>query len=494
MFSRVFLSPSYSHFRESHSRTITIPDKSPDLFPFILDYLRGYTFFPLVEAAVPAHWLPLSKTYDNLRRDAAYYGLLRLEAECLKWWRQTLDPEDRQCALRLDFVPFTPGQSILRGHPLTAEMALDVHLADVHLLRKRFMKPGGKTLTYGPFPWKQIFEQIRDPCDRDGPLQSDGSAIVELNSTFLKPPREITGSTADTDEDDRKIEFAKVHISKAITQLILHNVKPGGLNNHITLRFHTTSVTTLLHFSTPDCPASTPIARAQFLFSDKVQSEGYFNLRSTVKHENLLDDPNSWPHMSAEKVTFAMDVDGDVALQVDGGKVVWRELCEWSRVHSMFYSETSSREVLELEQGDVVNRRTHAIFGGNRDPTTGAAIVTLPLPSPFTLFVLTVGFRPPCLGVRYLFLRGQSSIPFSLHKYFQFEDPVTVNGNDNDRYGRAITSVNSMLMQSQRQREQGRIKRGPLSSDRKIMSWWMRDLASLSRFIKVAIIFFDCGI
>lgn len=306
-----------------------------------------------------------------------------------------MDPEDRQCVLQLDFVPFTPGPRILVGHPLTAEMALDVHLADVHLLRKRFMKPGGKTLTYGPFPWRQIFDQIRDPYDRDGVLQSDGSAIVQLNSTFLKPPgsTDLAPSTTDADEDDRKIEFSKIHISKAITQLILQNIKPAGLNNHITLRFHATSATTVLRFSTPDSPPSAPIATAQFLFSDKLQSEGYFALRSMVKQEELTD-PDSLFDRRAEETTFAMDVDGEVAVQVDGGKVGWRELCEWSRVHSSFYTGESRKEVVK-GSGDVAspeNRRTHALFGGNRDPTTGAAIVT---PSPFTFCVLTIdlGFR-----------------------------------------------------------------------------------------------------
>ncbi len=41
MFSRVFL--SNSRFQETSSREITIPNKSPELFTLILDYLRGYT-------------------------------------------------------------------------------------------------------------------------------------------------------------------------------------------------------------------------------------------------------------------------------------------------------------------------------------------------------------------------------------------------------------------------------------------------------------------
>src|SRR5271170_6459331 len=155
MFSRCFLSTE-SLFHETTSRSITITDKSPDLFPFILDYLRGYTVFPLVESAVLPQWLPLHKTYDNLRRDAAYYGLLRFEMECNKWFKLLLNPADRQAVLNLDFAPFVPGQRISPTHPLTADLVLDCHLADVALLRKRFMKPGGKTLSYGPFPWKQI--------------------------------------------------------------------------------------------------------------------------------------------------------------------------------------------------------------------------------------------------------------------------------------------------------------------------------------------------
>jgi hypothetical protein len=375
MFSRCFLSTD-SPFHETTSRSITITDKSPDLFRFILDYLRGYTVFPLVEAAVPPQWLPLHKMYDNLRRDAAYYGLLRFEVECNKWFKHLLNPADRQAVLKLDFAPFVPGQRLLPSHPLTAEMVLDCHLADVPSLRKRFMKPGGKTLSYGPLPWKQIFDQIRDPSDRDGVLQSDGSAIIEVNSIFLKPPH---GSNKIV-TDDRKTEFAKIHISKAVTQLILDNARPAGLNNHITIRFHSTDTTTILRFSPPDSFPSGPIAKGQFLFSDKLQSDGYTSLRTTVKTEELGTVTQD-PQKDKDDTQFPFDADGEVALDVDGEKVNWGTLCEWSRTHTSTTSHRNTflREVIELQSSIETseNRRHQALFGGNRDRTR-AVIVTPP--------------------------------------------------------------------------------------------------------------------
>ena len=188
MFSSVFLSSS--RFQETFSGEITITNKSPELFTIIHDYLRGYTVFPLNESAVPPRWLPLEKTYDNLRRDASYYGLLRLEVECNNWLKRQRDPTDKQAVLKLDFSPFATCASTA-SHPLTTEMMLERHIADVSLLRKRFLKCGAKTLTYGPMPWKQIFEQIKNPSDRDGVLQYDGSAIIEVAAVFLKPPRPL---------------------------------------------------------------------------------------------------------------------------------------------------------------------------------------------------------------------------------------------------------------------------------------------------------------
>src|SRR5277367_5465411 len=343
MFSRCFLSTN-SLFHETTSRSITIPDKSPDLFPFILDYLRGYTVFPLVESAVPPQWLPLHKTYDNLRRDAAYYGLLRLEMECNKWFKRLLDPADRQAVLKLDFAPFVPGPRISPTHPLVAEMVLDCHLADVPLLRKRFLKTAGKTLSYGPIPWKQIFEQIRDPCDRDGVLQSDGTSIIEVNSIFLKPPH----GSKDIVLDDRKTECAKIQISKAITQLILDNVRPAGLNNYVTIRFHTTDTTTIIRFAAHNYLPTDPIASGQFLFSDRLQSDGYLSLRDTVKTEELETIiPNTKKDKDETLVPF--DSEAEVALEVDGEKLYWRTLCQWSRLHGRTHTNSSFLELVEAD-------------------------------------------------------------------------------------------------------------------------------------------------
>ena len=377
MFSLAFLS---SNFRENSSRTIIIPDKSPDLFPFILDYLRGYNIFPLLEPAVPANWLPLSKLYDNLRRDAAYYGLLRLERECSKWYRRVLRPEDRQAVLRLDFAPFTPGVRNSTTHPVTADMVLDVHLADVQLLRKRFLKAGLKPLTYGPFPWKQIFEQIREPSDRDNVFQSDGSSIIELSTVFLKPPRDSDPSFVPDDDlpDDRNFEFAKLHISKPITQLILDNIKPAGLNSNIALRFHATDTTSLIRFSAPPHFSTTdvPLATTQFLFSDKLQSDGYASLLLIARNDALTVNPEALQDCGVDPMV-AMEEDADVALQVDGETLLWRDLCEWSRVHSESVEERAWRKG-ETQKPEY--RRVQALFGGNHDSDTGVNTV----PPPFS--------------------------------------------------------------------------------------------------------------
>jgi hypothetical protein len=337
MFSRVFLSSSTFH--ESTSRKITIPDKSPELFTFILDYLRGYTIFPLNESAVPARWLPLHKTYENLRRDASYYGLLRLETECGVWLKRLLNPSDKQAVLQLDFAPFVrfprPMSSTAAAgaaNPLTAEMILDCHLADISRLRKRWLKPGLKTLTYGPMPWKQIFDQIKNPEDRDGVLQVDGSAIVDVASLFIKPP-----PAQDDNIDDRKLELAKIHISKAVTQLILDGVRPAGMSAHLTIRFHATDVASILAFtlSSESIRQAFPITRAKdapligegkFIFKDKLQREGYLSLRGIARSE-FSDASNQ----DGEK-GFVLDTGAKTVLEVDGKEIEWKTLCQWSKM------------------------------------------------------------------------------------------------------------------------------------------------------------------
>ena len=310
MFSNVFL--SNSRFQETFSREITIKNKSPELFTIILDYLRGYTIFPLNESAIPPRWLPLQKTYDNLRRDASYYGLLRLEVECSRWLKRQIDPLDKQAVLKLDFTPFATCPSTT-SHPLTAEMMLECHLADVSLLRKRFLKCGAKTLTYGPMPWKQIFEQIKNPSDRDGVLQYDGSAIIEVAAVFLKPPRTAPDDPA-TIIDDRKTELAKIHVSKPITQLILDGIRPAGMNNFITLRFHGTEVTTFLTFHNE---------AGQFIFSDKLQSDGYTILRSLAAAEE--------PVPQGKETIIPLNRNDRTVVEVDSHGIGWGKLYECSQ-------------------------------------------------------------------------------------------------------------------------------------------------------------------
>src|SRR5947207_7502877 len=138
MFSTAFLTPS-GGFAEASSRRLIVIDKSPELFHFILDYLRGYTIFPLLEEAVPPRWLPLRKMYENLRRDASYYGLLHLEADCARWIKRLNNDNHRQSVLKLDFAPFTHSErNSSTHHPLCSEMVFDCHLADIQFLRKRF--------------------------------------------------------------------------------------------------------------------------------------------------------------------------------------------------------------------------------------------------------------------------------------------------------------------------------------------------------------------
>lgn len=337
MFSRVFL--SNSTFHESTSRKITITDKSPDLFSFILDYLRGYTIFPLNESAVPPRWLPLHKTYENLRRDASYYGLLRLEVECGIWLKRTLDPSDKQAVLQLDFAPFirsprpvsSPNASGA-ANPLTAEMILDCHLADVFRLRKRWLKPGLKTLTYGPMPWKQIFDQIKNAGERDGVFQADGSTIVDIGSLFIKPPR-----AQDDNIDDRKVELAKIQVSKAVTQSILDGVRPGGMASHLTIRFHATDVASFIAFtlSSESIRQAFPITRAKdapligegkFIFKDRLQREGYLALRGIARAE-FPDTDNE-----DDEKGFPLDTEANTVLEVDGKELEWKSLCQWSKL------------------------------------------------------------------------------------------------------------------------------------------------------------------
>lgn len=331
MFSRVFLPSDTTGaiFSETASQSITIPDKSPEIFSLIRDYLCGYNIFPLTEASIPPLWLPLSKTYENLKRDASYYGFLRLEAECTKWMKRHLEPEDRQAIFFLDFAPFAgkmDGQL-----SLLSNMILECHLADVSLLRKRYLISGGKNLTYGPMPWKNIFEQIRNPIDRDGVWQLDGSAYVDIAPLFLKPPRAV-----DDNCDERKMEYAKIHISRDVTQLILAGARPLSMSNYLTIRFHATNLTIHLSFTASDPDRHSQleflkdnklIGEGAFVFKDKLQREGYMTLRSVAYSEN-----SEFERPKEDEGKFPLDRTGKTVLEVDGKDIDWGSLCRWSQL------------------------------------------------------------------------------------------------------------------------------------------------------------------
>jgi hypothetical protein len=346
MFSNAFLSSS--RFIETAHRRITITDKSPELFTFIVDYLRGYSIFPLDESAIPKRWLPLHKTYENLKRDAAYYGLLRLEKECHRLLRELIH-DARQAVLKLDFAPFSTNfQEAPTGstHPLAAEMILDCHLADFSSLRRRFLKPGLKTLTYGPMPWKAIFDQLRSATDGDGIIQPDGSSLVEVAAVFLRPPRSMENIV-----DDRKAEFAKIQISKDITQLILDGVRPSGLHGFVTIRFHVTNCTTRIVFEAQKGGFANyqqrkdgPIAHAQLILNDKLQREGYLGLQGHVfSNEQDYEDETLIP----------VERESKTVLEVDNTQIEWNTLCQWAKFAedaSALFSASKSSDIATCDR------------------------------------------------------------------------------------------------------------------------------------------------
>jgi hypothetical protein len=325
MFSTAFL--TLTGFVEASSRRLVIVDKSPDLFYFILDYLRGYTIFPLDESAVLARWLPLTKLYENLRRDASYYGLLGLEAECSRWVKRSNNDSHRLAVLKMDFGPFSHPSCV--PHPLCSEILFECHLSDVQFLRKRFLKAGLKTLTYGPVPWKQIFDQVRAGSIQDGTIQIDGSSIFDAPSMFLKPPR-----SAEDEMDPRKVENAKIHISKAITNFILNRVRPAGMNSFVTLRFHVTEATLCLAFPLEQHSlsnfsfrqgSSSPIGTADLIFTDKQQKEGYNTLHSIIAPESMME------YVEGQRWNIPLDSESGPSLQVDSLEINWSTLCQWAK-------------------------------------------------------------------------------------------------------------------------------------------------------------------
>lgn len=164
---------------------------------------------------------------------------MKFEEECAKWLKKTEDPNDDQCLLHMDFSPLAQ-----QPHPSSIpELMLECHLADVPALRKRWMVSGKKNMTYGPFPWKPILDQLRNPHDRDMIFQPDQSSIVDLYAMYLKPPHRSQIV------DKRSQQYSKMKISKEVTKILLKDdLKPSNLPTHLTLRFHATGTTTTLRF------------------------------------------------------------------------------------------------------------------------------------------------------------------------------------------------------------------------------------------------------
>jgi hypothetical protein len=66
-------------FSEASSRMMRL-DSSPELFAFIVDYLRGYEILPLSPQTIP-RTMDIKSATRNLLRDAEYLGLTRLTAK-----------------------------------------------------------------------------------------------------------------------------------------------------------------------------------------------------------------------------------------------------------------------------------------------------------------------------------------------------------------------------------------------------------------------------
>lgn len=346
LFSTTFL----SGFREQSSRRIVIADRSPDLFPYILDYLRGYAVFPLCAEAVPPHMRPLSKMYDNIRRDAAYYSLVRLESEARRWMRHELFPRDGQAVLKLDFTPYH-GTNI-------ADLELEVNIADATLLRKRYFddkfQPAGSFLHYGPFPWKHTIDTLREAHQTDllNIVQHDGSALIDAPPVFLKPPR-----TARLETSHRRYDCAKIYIPAQLTSHLLdHTTKPGSLTTSPTLRIHATNVTLKFRFTTPP--------RLSFLFAEREGVEGLAALWRLTVHQ-LQKDKAEMPR------EFQVDVKRGFALDVDDGTIRWADLVQWAH-----RAQVRRSDVPVEERPSAAEKRCDHTFSAEFDPKTNATLVS----------------------------------------------------------------------------------------------------------------------
>jgi hypothetical protein len=355
LFSTVFL----SGFHEQSSRRLVIVDRSPELFPFILDYLRGYAVFPIARDAVPARLLPLSKTYDYIRRDAAYYSLVQLDNEARRWMRHELFPQDAQAVLKLDFAPFRSSSSSSRF----ADLHLECNLADTTLLRKRYFddtplihNPSFSILRYGPFPWKNLMDTLRQAHQNDplNVIQPDGSAFIDAPPVFIKPPR-----SASLETTHRNYECARIFIPAPLTTHLLDpTTRPMSLTNTPTLRIHATNVTMQFIFSIPP--------RASFIFHEREAAEGLATLLRMTHHQN---SKRKW-EMPRD---FPIDVPTGFRMDVDDGLVRWADIVQWA--HRSEERRNGTREDTASSDAEILCQDT---FAEQIDSETNVTMVPPP--------------------------------------------------------------------------------------------------------------------
>jgi len=274
---------------------------------------------------VPPKWLPLAKCYDNLRRDAGYYGLVSLEADCRRWMRTELFPKDEQAVLKLDFHPFRSGPETVKR--MISDVMVECNVADAALLRRRFLefrslRGNMERLSYGPFPWKHILDTIRSHENEHNVLQTDGSALVDAPPVFIKPPR-----TASLDTTDRKYECARILATPQITTHLLDPaVKQNQFSNCPSLRIHATDCTMVFLFNTnpPHC---------HFVFHERAAADGLAYLQGLMyprlpAEKKAANDKQQGANLVQE---FEIASGQNFTMDVDGRTVLWEDLIECAR-------------------------------------------------------------------------------------------------------------------------------------------------------------------
>ena len=274
---------------------------------------------------MPPKWLPLAKCYDNLRRDAGYYGLVSLEADCRRWMRTELFPKDEQAVLKLDFHPFRSGPETVKR--MISDVMVECNVADAALLRRRFLefrslRGNMERLSYGPFPWKHILDTIRSHENEHNVLQTDGSALVDAPPVFIKPPR-----TASLDTTDRKYECARILATPQITTHLLDPaVKQNQFSNSPTLRIHATDCTIIFRFGTkpPHC---------HLVFHERAAADGFACLQGYIfprlpAQKKAANDKQQGANLVQE---FEIASGENFPMDVDGQTVLWEDVTRWAR-------------------------------------------------------------------------------------------------------------------------------------------------------------------